>query len=135
MMNIYFAGSMMGGRQDAHIYLKIVELLKTKGHVFTEHVADATHDDIKLGLTPRQIWDRDMKWLYDSDLIVAEVTVVSLGVGYELGVAEKLGKRVICMYRKGTEKKLSNMIRGNSKFKILEYNDLDSGLKALEKEL
>ena len=37
---IYFAGSIKGGRNDAPLYMKIVQELKTYGHVFTEHVAD-----------------------------------------------------------------------------------------------
>ena len=38
-------------------------------------------------LSDKQIHDRDMKWLLESDLIVAEVTNPSLGVGYEIGRA------------------------------------------------
>ena len=38
--NIYFAGSIRGGRQDVELYLRIVQQLKIYGHVFTEHVAD-----------------------------------------------------------------------------------------------
>lgn len=37
---IYFAASIRGGRQDAHIYSKIVALLKNYGRVLTEHVGD-----------------------------------------------------------------------------------------------
>lgn len=39
---IYFAGSIRGGRQDADLYLRIVEQLKTYGTVLTEHVASPT---------------------------------------------------------------------------------------------
>ena len=42
MTNIYFAGSIRGGRNDAALYLKIVEQLKQYGTVFTEHVASPT---------------------------------------------------------------------------------------------
>jgi len=31
--------------------------------------------------------------------VVAEVTIPSLGVGYEIGRAVALGKRVLCLYR------------------------------------
>lgn len=37
---IYFAGSIRGGRDDATLYHKIIETLKTYGQVFTEHVGD-----------------------------------------------------------------------------------------------
>ena len=35
---IYFAGSIRGGRDDAALYGRIIEKLKTYGTVFTEHV-------------------------------------------------------------------------------------------------
>jgi hypothetical protein len=38
-MNIYFCGSIRGGRQDIGIYQQIVTCLKTYGRVLTEHVA------------------------------------------------------------------------------------------------
>ena len=42
---IYFAASIRGGRQDAHIYSKIVALLKNYGKVMTEHVGDVNLTD------------------------------------------------------------------------------------------
>ena len=41
-VNIYFCGSIRGGRQDINYYIPIVEHLKTRGHVFTEVIADPT---------------------------------------------------------------------------------------------
>jgi len=38
-MNIYFCGSIRGGRQDVAIYQQIVTYLKNYGRVLTEHVA------------------------------------------------------------------------------------------------
>jgi len=38
-MNIYFCGSIRGGRQDVGIYQQIVTCLKAYGRVLTEHVA------------------------------------------------------------------------------------------------
>ena len=43
---IYFAGSIRGGRQDADLYLRIVEQLKAYGTVLTEHVASPTVDPV-----------------------------------------------------------------------------------------
>lgn len=44
-------------------------------------------------MRPKDIFDRDVKWPNESDLIVAEVSIPSLGIGYELGLAERLGKK------------------------------------------
>lgn len=42
----------------------------------------------------------------------AQVTVASLGVGYELGRAVAMGKRCLCLYRPQGGRKLSAMVRG-----------------------
>ena len=39
-LKIYFAGSIRGGREDAQLYFRLVEILKGYGTVLTEHVAD-----------------------------------------------------------------------------------------------
>lgn len=47
-MNIYFCGSIRGGRQDVAIYQQIVTCLKPFGRVLTEHVA---FPELELGKT------------------------------------------------------------------------------------
>uniref|UniRef100_A0A8C2Y0N5 2'-deoxynucleoside 5'-phosphate N-hydrolase 1 n=1 Tax=Capra hircus TaxID=9925 RepID=A0A8C2Y0N5_CAPHI len=44
------------------------------------------------------IHDRDLAWLQQADVVVAEVTQPSLGVGYELGWAVALHKPVLCLF-------------------------------------
>jgi hypothetical protein len=56
------------------------------------------------------------------DVVVAEVSTPSLGVGYELGQAESMGKRVLCLYCPQDGKKLSAMLVGNPRFTVLEYS-------------
>lgn len=116
-MKIYFAASIRGGREDVDKYYKIIEFLNTKGTVLTEHVGNKTLSSSgEVNITEEFIHDRDLKWLKDSDLIVAEVSNPSLGVGYELGIASQLNKRVICLFNSNTNRKLSAMIRGNKNF-------------------
>jgi len=123
VMNIYFAGSIRGGREDAALYARIIDFLKQFGTVFTEHIGDSTlTDQGDEGFTDRQIHDRDVDWLMASDVIVAEVTTVSLGVGYEIGRAVSLGKKVICLYRENPGKKLSAMIAGCPHLSMIIYH-------------
>ena len=125
-MKIYFAGAIRGGREDQQLYLEIINYLKQYGEVLTEHVGD---DSINiLGENDNKdnfIYERDMKWLTKSDLIVAEVTTASLGVGYELGRAIQFNKKVICLYRETQDKRLSAMIAGNKSIKIVNYKDFE----------
>lgn len=79
-----------------------------------------------------------MAWLRASKIVVAEVTVTSLGVGYELGIAEMLGLPVLCLYRRGgdvegvAKKKLSAMISGNTKFSIVYYDTIEEAKSAVD---
>lgn len=120
-MTIYFAGSIRGGRDDGEIYAAIIELLRDYGKVATEHVGDAA---LKLGgenAPDVEIHDRDIAWLRAADVLVAEVTAPSLGVGYEIGRAVEWGKRIICLYRPAGGRKLSGMISGSPGVEVHEY--------------
>ena len=119
-MKIYFAGSIRGGRQDAELYRKVITALKEKHQVLTEHVGN-----LSLSTTEdkgdKAIYEQDMAWLRESDLVVAECTQVSLGVGYELAYAEAHGKEVHISYRP-KETMLSAMLSGNEYFHIHQYD-------------
>jgi nucleoside 2-deoxyribosyltransferase len=111
-MNIYFACSITGGRQDELVYQRLVTALQEFGH----HVPTAllaSPDVMPLeGVVPaRDFYERDVRWISECDLLLAEVSTPSHGVGYEIGYALSLGKQVLCLYRKG--RKVSKMILGN----------------------
>ena len=121
-MKIYFAGSIRGGRQDASLYGEIVELLKGYGRVLTEHVGQ-THVD-EDGLSDEAIYERDMTWLEEADVLVAEVTVPSHGVGYEIARAEGLGKPILCLHRPGAGPYLSALLAGNPTIRCEDYQQI-----------
>ena len=131
-MKIYFAGSIRGGREDAVLYFKIIDYLKTYGEVLTEHVGDpkltSAGDD---GPTDKYIHDRDLMWLNSSDVIVAEVTTVSMGVGYEIGRAIEAGKKVLCFFRPEAGKNLSAMISGCDDLTLVNYSNLEEAKSAI----
>ena len=124
-MKIYFAGSIRGGRDDRALYLKIIEHLRQYGTVLTEHVGNPELSSYgEQGSSDNWIYDRDMSWIHEANVLVAEVSTPSLGVGYEIGKAEGLGKKILCLYRQEPNKRLSAMISGNSKVTIKEYDDI-----------
>jgi nucleoside 2-deoxyribosyltransferase len=126
MMKIYFAGSIRGGREDAALYQQIIEYLKNFGEVLTEHIGDPKLTDLgDDGPTDRFIHDRDLGWLQSADVLVAEVTTVSMGVGYEIGRAVESGKKVLCLFRPESGRRLSAMIVGCPDLELLNYLDLD----------
>jgi len=135
-MKIYFAGSIRGGREDAALYLQIIEYLKTFGEVLTEHIGDPKLTDLgDDGPTDRYIHDRDLEWLQSSDVLVAEVTSVSMGVGYEIGRAVESGKKVLCLFRPDSGKNLSAMIAGCPDLTLVNYRNLDEAKTVIGKFL
>jgi len=132
-MKIYFAGSIRGGRDDKELYLKIIKHLQSYGQVLTEHIGDKKITGFGEHLVDSKIFERDMAWLKEADVIIAEVTTASLGVGYEIAKAEELGKRILCLHRLQPEKRLSAMIAGNKNILTLVkmYKDLDEAIKII----
>ena len=129
---IYFAGSIRGGRHDSAIYAQLIEKLRKFGRVNTEHIGspDLTSGGEKG--SPREIHDRDLEWLQSSDVVVAEVTTPSLGVGYEIARATQWQKRVLCLFRTGTPQSLSAMISGCPGVTVREYGKVDDADRILE---
>lgn len=124
-MNIYFCGSIRGGRGLAETYAKMIEQLGQHGKVLTEHLgSDDVIESKDRSMTDKEIHDRDMQWIIESDLLVAEVTVPSLGVGYEIGRALEMGKPVLCLFQPETEFHLSAMIAGSDKVVMKYYRNL-----------
>jgi 2'-deoxynucleoside 5'-phosphate N-hydrolase len=131
-MNIYFAGSIRGGRANAPVYGAMVEYLSSFGKVLTEHVGDVSLSDAgEDGPNDRFIYERDMAWLTSSDLLVAEVSLPSLGVGYEVGYAVALEKPVLCLYQPQPDRRLSAMIAGSPHVVKHEYSSLDDAKEAI----
>ena len=135
-MKIYFAGAIRGGRDETDIYNKIITYLSSKAEVFTEHVGNSKLTTIgETNQSDGEIFLRDMEWIQSADLVIAEVTTPSLGVGYELGIAEKLKIPVLCLYRPIKGKRLSAMISGNEKFNCQTYQTLDDAKVHINKFL
>lgn len=125
-MKIYFAGSIRGGRDDKELYSLIIELLSTYGQVLTEHVGNKNLTAYgEERPSDRYIYHRDMNWLETADVIIAEVTTPSLGVGYEIAKAEEWKKKILCLYRETEGKRLSAMISGSEKLVIKKYESIN----------
>ena len=122
-MRIYFAGAIRGGREDAALYLELVEILKAYGTVFTEHVADEQVTEAGKSMDDREIHDRDLTWLKEADCLVAEVTTPSLGVGFEIGKATEWDMRVLCLFRPSSGRALSALIAGSDRVTVREYQN------------
>ena len=132
MKKIYFAGSIRGGRADAELYKRIISYIQQKHIVLTEHVGDLSLS--KTECMPdgdKAIYEQDTAWLRESDLVIAECTTPSLGVGYELAYAEAHGKPVHIFYDK-SRTRLSAMLTGDRYFQIHPYASIEEILPTLD---
>jgi 2'-deoxynucleoside 5'-phosphate N-hydrolase len=133
IMNIYFAGAIRGGRNDAELYLSLIQYLNTYGTVLTEHVGDEELLAQEHSLPEEDIFRRDLRWLADADLVIAEVSTPSLGVGYELAVAEQMDIPCFCLFRKQDSLRLSAMIGGNPFYQITPYENISDAKAAIKR--
>ena len=135
-MKVYFAASIRGGRADISIYKQLIAYLSNNHEVLTEHIGD---DSIiasgEVERTDKAIRDRDIQWIEECDVMVAETTNPSLGVGYELAYAEHIGKPVIIIHRTN-QSQLSAMIAGTDYFdSIYYYEEIEDAIGILEAQL
>ena len=131
-MNIYFSGSIYGGRQKLEEYKKLVNELSRFGTVLNKEVADDNVIDNEINVSDNDIFESLVERMDKADIIFAEVTVPSLGVGYEIGYADKSNKKIICVYDKNVTQKITTMLRGNKNLKIIPYEDLSEIVNNLE---
>jgi nucleoside 2-deoxyribosyltransferase len=132
-MKIYFAGSIRGGRDDKNRYLKIIKYLQKYGTVLTEHIGDKKISDKgDIGLSEEEIYDRDIRWLNEADIVVAEVSNPSFGVGYEIAKASSMGKHILCLYKIKKDKFLSAMIAGSFDVEVRKYSKLEGALRNID---
>ena len=120
---VYFAGSIRGGRADEELYRRIIGYIRETDTVLTEHVGDPTLICLEQDADKdAAIYAQDTAWLRESDLVIAECSNPSLGVGYELAYAEALGKPCWLLYRP-SRTQLSAMLSGDAYFHIVPYEE------------
>ncbi len=111
-MKIYFSCSVTGGRADEALYAAIVDDLLACGHeVLTAHLARPDVMDLEQSMDDREVYQRDVHWIQEADVLIAEVSTPSHGVGYEIALALAGRKPVLCLYRQ--DARVSKMITGN----------------------
>jgi 2'-deoxynucleoside 5'-phosphate N-hydrolase len=135
-MNIYFACSITGGREFESVYQEFVATLVQAGHqIPTAHLVESGVGALEAGIDPVTVYTRDVDWIRACDVLIAEVSVPSHGVGYEIAFALGLGKPVLAIYQQG--RKVSKMITGNPDMNLQEqaYQDSADGVRVLREFL
>ncbi|MBT4192663.1 MAG: hypothetical protein HOE11_05120 [Candidatus Diapherotrites archaeon] len=134
-MKIYFAGSIRGGRLLVENYRQFISFLKKEHEIMSEHVASPAIS--KSGETKALdfIYERDIAWLDDADVVVADVTLPSLGVGFEIGYAQAHNTPIIALYYVNADASMSAMVNGNPNITKIHYTTVEDAEEQLTRAL
>jgi len=131
-MNIYFACSITGGREFEPVFQAMVKVMLAAGHIVpTARLADTDVRELETIVSPEDVYARDVAWIRSADVLVAEISTPSHGVGYEIGLALGLGKPVLACHRR--DRKISKMISGNPdpNLTVRQYETMDEAVQVV----
>ena len=141
-MKVYFTASVSSGRSYQLQYKLIVDILKKLGHkVLSEDVAfdkitkngDRLKRDEKRA--PVDIFLRERKEIEQADVVVAEVSQASMGVGFLIGNALKEKKTVLALlYGETDEKNISPFLEGHPSQNLFLEHYTEDNLKVVLKK-
>jgi nucleoside 2-deoxyribosyltransferase len=105
---------------------KIPDILEAQGMtVISRHQTREKFMEDESRLTDSEIHDRDYGWLKEADIVIAEITNPSLGVGAEIADAVNLGIPILCVYKQEYEQQISAYVRGKAGVVCKAYSGCD----------
>jgi nucleoside 2-deoxyribosyltransferase len=120
----------------------ICERLQAHGHeVLTTHLLADDVDRAEAALTESQIYQRDIEWLSHCDVLVAEASGSSYGVGFEVGFvigrSRQTRQRVLLVYDEARRHSVSRLIAGNRDVACttFAYRTFDELVAFIDREL
>jgi 2'-deoxynucleoside 5'-phosphate N-hydrolase len=118
-VRIYLACTVRGDRGAAGITRALADAVEGMGHtVLTRHLLADDPDLDEARLSERAVYERDVRLLESADLLIAEASGSSYGVGFEvgyvLGRSDTTGQRVLLLYDGERRGRVSRLIVGNT---------------------
>jgi nucleoside 2-deoxyribosyltransferase len=118
-LKIYLACTVRGDRGAIADLRTLAAALEAQGHqVLTRHLLDDNVETAESRLSEREVYERDIEWLDACDVLVADASGSSYGVGFEvgyvLGRSERSHQRVVLLYRSERQPFISRLVCGNS---------------------
>jgi len=118
-MHIYLACTVRGDRGGVAAARTLADAIEAMGHtVLTRHLLADDPDADESRLTERAVYERDIRWLESSDVLIAEASGSSYGVGFEvgyvLGRSAQTHQRVLLLYDAARRDQVSRLIAGNT---------------------
>jgi len=122
---IFFSIPVQGKRLDDEIYKCFVDCInKHNGSILNLNVMEPPSLEETLKYNPNEIYNDLIAKLKTAELLIAEISSPSLGVGYEIAFAQKLSVPILLLFNSKVKRTVSLMIRGinYNNLKIAEYN-------------
>jgi nucleoside 2-deoxyribosyltransferase len=116
---IYLACTVRGDRGAIAGLRAVVDALEADGHtILTKHLLDDNVEGAESTLTERAVYERDVAWLESCDVLIADASGSSFGVGFEvgyvLGRSDRTNQRVVMIYRADRRDAISRLVVGNT---------------------
>lgn len=129
-MTIYLACTVRGDRGAVAALRTLVAQVEADGHrVLTKHLLDEDVETAEAQLSEEAVYARDIEWLEACDVLIADASGSSFGVGFEvgyvLGRSDRTKQRVILLYRADRKPHISRLIPGNrhTRCTVVPYDD------------
>ena len=128
-MSIYFCGAINGGRQKQSEYKELINHCKQYGKVWNENVGKK---NIRIHKSC-DIYSRNMNWIDQAKVLIAEVSVPSLGVGMEIEHAIGMNPSIpiLCLFDMTQTKPTSRMITNCPNITLVGYADIENAKKVI----
>ncbi len=126
-MKIYFDQSGRGVKKLGDHYEEIYQQIEKLGHTNLRPVTDPEYrEEFYKGDHKARVdhYIKTIDYIKKADIVVLEVTIHSLSMGYILERSLQLSKPVIALYQKGYKPAFAEGIV-DEKFQLIEYSDHD----------
>lgn len=141
-MKVYLACTVRGDRGGVEAGRAIAARMARLGHeVLTTHLLADDANEAEAALSEDAVFRRDLEWLSSCDLLIAEASGSSYGVGFEvgyvLGRAARTRQRVLLVYDRARRHAISRLITGNcdAACDTFGYDSIDGLLAFLDRML
>lgn len=109
-MMVYCAGAIKGDTAYQNNYIEMIRFIESMNHTALAELNGKFKSSIPL--TDDQVYTRDIKWIEGCELMIAEISGPSLGVGFEIAYAIFQKEIPVLALVSSGVKKISAMITG-----------------------
>ena len=130
-MKVYCAGAIKGDTTYQNNYIEMIRFVESMNHTALAELNENFKSSIPL--SDNKIYTRDIEWIEESKVMIAEISGPSLGVGFEIAYALFQKEIPVLALVSSDVEKISAMITGcNSELLTIErYQNIEDMQKII----